>query len=288
MASLILPATTAASVSSRNPQQQTPHCSIQSINSISLRLPSNCKSKLRSSIKGLRSHRSNLTLVKAQLNEVTGDVSPIAVANGTSKVGGLVLEKKDMKQADKPLAMRLSSSEEEESVAEFLAQVSALVKLVDSRDVMELQLKQSGCEVVIRKKEALPQPSLPNNGIMMMQSPPPAAIARPAPGSPAAAPTPVSSLAQAPAPSPPAGKPKSSHPPLKCPMAGSFYRCPAPGEPPFVKVGDKVQKGQIICIIEAMKLMNEIEADRTGTVVEILVEDGKPVSVDTPLFAIEP
>ncbi|RZR88090.1 hypothetical protein BHM03_00015610 [Ensete ventricosum] len=87
---------------------------------------------------------------------------------------------------------------------------------------------------------------------------------------------------------------KSSIPPLKCPMAGTFYRCPAPGEPPFVKVGDKVQKGQVVCIIEAMKLMNEIEdwdnttpgvsylqSDQSGTVVEIIAEDGKPVSVDS-------
>ncbi|XP_042445268.1 biotin carboxyl carrier protein of acetyl-CoA carboxylase, chloroplastic-like isoform X2 [Zingiber officinale] len=81
---------------------------------------------------------------------------------------------------------------------------------------------------------------------------------------------------------------KSSIPPLKCPMAGTFYRCPAPGEPPFIKVGDKVQKGQVVCIIEAMKLMNDIEADKSGTVVEILAEDGKPVSVDMPLLVIQP
>ncbi|KAL1566363.1 Biotin carboxyl carrier protein of acetyl-CoA carboxylase 1, chloroplastic [Salvia divinorum] len=71
-------------------------------------------------------------------------------------------------------------------------------------------------------------------------------------------------------------------------MAGNFYRSPAPGAPPFVKVGDKVQKGQVICIIEAMKLMNDIEADHSGTVVEVLVDDGKPVSLDMPLFIIEP
>ena len=80
----------------------------------------------------------------------------------------------------------------------------------------------------------------------------------------------------------------SSHPPLKCPMAGTFYRSPAPGEPAFVKVGDKVKKGQVICIIEAMKLMNEIEADQSGTIAEVLAEDGKPVSVDMPLFVIVP
>ncbi|XP_042439953.1 biotin carboxyl carrier protein of acetyl-CoA carboxylase 2, chloroplastic-like [Zingiber officinale] len=63
-------------------------------------------------------------------------------------------------------------------------------------------------------------------------------------------------------------------------MTGTFYRNPGPGLPPFVKPGDKVNKGQVLCIIEAMKLMNEIEADQAGTVVEILlIEDGKPVGV---------
>ncbi|KAK9141114.1 hypothetical protein Scep_010795 [Stephania cephalantha] len=113
---------------------------------------------------------------------------------------------------------------------------------------------------------------------------PPAAPAAALPiSSPAPAPTPIAT------PSLPAAKPaKSSHPPLKSPMAGTFYRSPGPGQPAFVKVGDKVQKGQSLCIIEAMKLMNEIEADQSGKIVEILLEDGKPVSVDTPLFVIEP
>ncbi|KAK4436993.1 Biotin carboxyl carrier protein of acetyl-CoA carboxylase 1, chloroplastic [Sesamum alatum] len=168
------------------------------------------------------------------------------------------------------------------SISSFMTQVTDLVKLVDSKDIMELQLKQMDCELIIRKKEALPQPSIaapaysippPTHQALLPPQLPPASL----PSAPASVPTP-------PAPS----KAKSSHPPFKCPMAGNFYRSPAPGAPPFVKVGDKVQKGQVICIIEAMKLMNEIEADQSGTVVEILVDDGKPVSVDLPLFIIEP
>uniref|UniRef100_A0A2P2NMX5 Biotin carboxyl carrier protein of acetyl-CoA carboxylase n=1 Tax=Rhizophora mucronata TaxID=61149 RepID=A0A2P2NMX5_RHIMU len=115
----------------------------------------------------------------------------------------------------------------------------------------------------------------------MLAAPPPVAAPTPAPATPTPAAAP-------PAPPPAPKASTSSHPPLKCPMAGTFYRCPAPGEPPFVKVGDKVHKGQVICIIEAMKLMNEIEADHSGTIAEILVEDGKPVSVDMPLFVIAP
>ncbi|KAL2335453.1 hypothetical protein Fmac_016666 [Flemingia macrophylla] len=175
---------------------------------------------------------------------------------------------------------------DESSITAFMSQVTDLVKLVDSRDIVELQLKQSDCELMIRKKEALQPPSAVAPALPPMQyatypspPPPPAVASAPASSSP---PKTASAL---PAP----GKANTfSHPPLKSPMAGTFYRSPAPGEPPFVKVGDKVKKGQVVCIIEAMKLMNEIEADQSGTIAEIIAEDGKPVSVDTPLFVIAP
>lgn len=181
------------------------------------------------------------------------------------------------------------------SISVFMTQVAEVVRLVDSRDIVELQLKQLDCELIIRKKEALEQHSATAPVAMMQPHYPQAMIPYhpPQPSAPAPAPAPASAD---PAPSPPAlapvpptpAKPKSSHPPFKCPMAGTFYRAPAPGAPAFVKVGDKVEKGQVVCIVEAMKLMNEIEADRSGTIVEILVDDGKPVSVDMPLLMIEP
>lgn len=71
-------------------------------------------------------------------------------------------------------------------------------------------------------------------------------------------------------------------------MVGTFYRAPAPEEPPFVEVGDKVQVGQTLCILEAMKLMNEIEAEVSGEVVEVLVENGTPVEFDQPLIRLKP
>ncbi|CAM8983881.1 unnamed protein product [Rhodiola kirilowii] len=177
----------------------------------------------------------------------------------------------------------------DESISEFIVQVSNLIKLVNSKDIVELHMKQLDCELLIRKKEALPQPATlppPPSYIMQAPPPPPPANQTPAPSTSQA----PSSTALVPAPaSAPAAKPgKPSLPHLKCPMAGTFYRSPGPGEPAFVKVGDKVQKGQVLCIIEAMKLMNEIEADQSGTIVEVLAEDGKPVSVDTPLFVIQP
>ena len=72
------------------------------------------------------------------------------------------------------------------------------------------------------------------------------------------------------------------------PFVGTFYRTPAPDQPAFVEVGSVVKKGQVLCIIEAMKLMNEIEADEPGKITEILVENGQPVEFGQPLFRIEP
>lgn len=231
--------------------------------------------------KGFQSSWNRSTLVKAQLNEVA-DGSTNSVATSSSKAELRVTENKDDNSSSEP------DPTSEESISEFIAQVKNLVRLVDSRDIVELQLKQLDCELTIRKKEALPQPPAPAPVMMHAPAQPPtfqaaSPPAPPAPSGPAAPSNPP------PAAAPPALKPaKSSHPPLKCPMAGTLYRSPAPGEPVFVKVGDKVQKGQVLCIIEAMKLMNEIEADHSGTLTEILVDDGKPVSVDMPLFVIEP
>ncbi len=92
-----------------------------------------------------------------------------------------------------------------------------------------------------------------------------------------------------PEPSPPAPPPgRSDLIDVRAPMVGTFYCAPAPDEAPFVKVGDKVQVGQTLCILEAMKLMNEIEADTPGQVVEILVENGTPVEFDQPLIRLKP
>lgn len=111
---------------------------------------------------------------------------------------------------------------------------------------------------------------------------------RPAPEGPAA--VPAAPLAAAPAPAPAA----AAEPPpaieghiVKSPMVGTFYRAPSPGAKPFVEVGDAVKAGQTVCIIEAMKLLNEIEADRDGVVKAILVENGQPVEYGEPLIALE-
>jgi len=74
---------------------------------------------------------------------------------------------------------------------------------------------------------------------------------------------------------------------IRSPMVGTFYRSPSPGAEPYVKEGDIVKKGQVLCIIEAMKVMNEIESDVTGRIVKVLVENGKPVEYNQPLFLVD-
>lgn len=106
---------------------------------------------------------------------------------------------------------------------------------------------------------------------------------------------PVAPVAPAPAPAPavaePAAAPESAAPSVnghvvKSPMVGTFYQSPSPGSPAFVEVGQHVKVGDVICIVEAMKMMNQIEADKAGTIEAILVEDGQPVEFDQPLVTI--
>jgi acetyl-CoA carboxylase biotin carboxyl carrier protein len=112
---------------------------------------------------------------------------------------------------------------------------------------------------------------------------------------PAPAPVPVPAPVPAPAPAeaaPAPEAPKADECPgcveIRAPIVGTFYRAPAPDAPPYVKEGDRVEKGQVLCIIEAMKLMNEIESEVSGIVKKILVENGEPVEYGQPLFLIQP
>ncbi len=103
------------------------------------------------------------------------------------------------------------------------------------------------------------------------------------PAAPAATPQ-----APAPAAAKASGDDSSKYQPIKAPMIGTFYRSASPESPAFVNVGDEVKKGQVICIIEAMKLFNEIEAEVSGKVVKVMVDNASPVEYDQPLFMIDP
>lgn len=148
-----------------------------------------------------------------------------------------------------------------------LRKLKTLIDLVAESDIAELEVTEGESKVRILKSSTAPQ------GQVMMMQPQQAAIQAPAP---VAATAPV-------APSAPA--PVAGHI-VKSPMVGSFYRSSAPGSPAFVEVGATVKEGDTLCIIEAMKLLNEIEADASGVIKEILVENGQPVEFGQPLFVI--
>jgi acetyl-CoA carboxylase biotin carboxyl carrier protein len=175
--------------------------------------------------------------------------------------------------------------------------IKKLLKIVKDSGVSEVEITEDDFKVVIRTQppsgsaSSPPPPAWP-----AYAAPPPVAYAPP----PAPAPAPPAPPAQ-PAPGVPAPEPPPSPEAaadsmpeaarngtvVKAPIVGTFYRASAPGEAPFVEVGDVVRAGDTLCIIEAMKLMNEIESEVDGKVAEILVDDALPVEYDHPLFLIE-
>ena len=160
-----------------------------------------------------------------------------------------------------------------------LRKIKTLIELVEESGVAELEVKE-GEESVRISRYPTGANAMPPLGYAM---PPPVYAAAPTP-----APAPVANAAveAAPAPAAAAPKPDARHI-VKAPMVGTFYRSPSPGAKPFVEVGQTVKSGQTLCIIEAMKMLNQIEADKSGVVVEILAENEKGVEFDQPLFAIE-
>lgn len=146
-----------------------------------------------------------------------------------------------------------------------LRKLKTLIDLVAESDIAELEITEGEDKVKIVKSTA-----------------PIAYAASPAPVYAAAAPV-AAEPAVAPAPAAPVALEVDT---VKSPMVGTFYRSPSPGSAVFVEVGQSVQQGQPLCIIEAMKLLNEIEADKAGVVKEILVNNGEPVEYGQPLFVI--
>ena len=151
-----------------------------------------------------------------------------------------------------------------------LRKLNTLIDLVSESNVSELEITEADGKVRIVKAGATPVAV----AMPMMQAAAPVQAAAAAPAAPAAP-------AAAEAPAEPTGHI------VKSPMVGTFYRASSPGAKAFADVGDVVKEGQAICIIEAMKIMNEIEADKDGTITKILVENGQPVEYGQPLFIIE-
>jgi acetyl-CoA carboxylase biotin carboxyl carrier protein len=169
-----------------------------------------------------------------------------------------------------------------------LAEIQDLIKFVAKSGVSEVELESGDFKIVI-KAPATGKRGAKNNPEVIQQTyvPPPQPV-QAAPAPVAAAPAP----ATAPAAATPAAAPKTEendkYITIKSPMIGTFYRRPSPDKPLFVNVGDEIKEGQVVCIIEAMKLFNEIESEISGKVVKILVEDNTPVEYDQPLFLVDP
>ncbi len=161
-------------------------------------------------------------------------------------------------------------------------QIKELIDQVANHRLSGLELERSGFRLRIDGQTNARAPaagSVPPTVISAEAAAPSAAASPPAEtATPPAAPSPAESA--------PESLPRDVHV-LTSPIVGTFYRAPNPDSPPFVEVGDRVRSGQVLCIVEAMKLMNEIESDSDGTVVEVYVENAQPVEYGESLFAIK-
>lgn len=153
-----------------------------------------------------------------------------------------------------------------------IRKVKKLIELLEASDVAEIEIQEGEESVRISRGTSAPMPAPVSYQAAAAPAPvpvPAAASVPPPAASPAAAPT-----AEIPANA------------VKSPMVGTFYSAPSPSSPPFIEVGKHVKAGEVICIVEAMKMMNQIEADHSGVVEAILVKDGEPVEFDQPLVVI--
>lgn len=155
-------------------------------------------------------------------------------------------------------------------------QIQELIRLINKSNIGEITVEEKGFKIVIKQKQEAVQQVL---------------------AAPMYAPQPIAAAAPPPAPTaPPAEKTKpaaennapSNLITIKSPMIGTFYRRASPDKPLFVEVGDDITPGKVVCIIEAMKLFNEIESEVSGKVVKVLVDDASPVEYDQPLYLVEP
>lgn len=162
-------------------------------------------------------------------------------------------------------------------------QIQELIKIVNRSNIGELCIEQNDFKITIKQKEEQVQTIVAAPQPVQISAPQPQTIV-PAPMPP----TPTSMDAAAMAAEQPAAAKTDNYVTIKSPMIGTFYRRPSPDKPIFVEVGDEVSPGKVVCIIEAMKLFNEIESEISGKVVKILVENASPVEYDQPLFLVDP
>jgi acetyl-CoA carboxylase biotin carboxyl carrier protein len=157
-----------------------------------------------------------------------------------------------------------------------LKELKEILQILEEKEITEFELEEEGIKLRIRKATSANHASGAMLTPVVTAGPP--ATAAPGPVAPAPDPTP----AAGPAPAAP-----EANLVVKSPIVGTFYRTPDPNSPPFVSVGDRVRVGQVLCIIEAMKLMNEIEAETAGVILKIHHESGQPVQYGDPLFTLQ-
>ena len=159
-----------------------------------------------------------------------------------------------------------------------IKQIQELVKLINKTSIGEITIEEGGTKITIKQKKDPAQHIITAAPVAAAPAPVAAAPA------PASAPAPAASDA----PAKPAATKTDNYVTIKSPMIGTFYRKASPDKPSLIEIGDEVSVGKVVCIIEAMKLFNEIESEVSGKIVKVLVEDASPVEYDQPLFLVEP
>lgn len=154
--------------------------------------------------------------------------------------------------------------------------IQNLIRFVSKAEVAEVSIKQEDIEIKIKTLHGISNQPVAQS--FYVPQPGQAPVAQ------AAAPAPVASTESA----APATEENSNYITVKSPMIGTFYRASGPGKDPFISVGDTIAPGKVLCIVEAMKLFNEIESEVSGKIVKILVDDATPVEYDQPLFLVDP
>lgn len=164
-------------------------------------------------------------------------------------------------------------------------EIQELIKLVNKSNLTEFKMKEGEFEITIRTKKYAKS----NKGTSVFQAPP-AMMPMQAPMAPAPQAAPAASAipAAVPAASAPASADTSNLLEIRSPIVGTFYRSASPDKPPYVAIGDMIGEGSVVCIVEAMKLFNEIESEVSGKIVKVLLEDAQPVEYDQVLFLVEP
>ncbi|MGB0172642.1 MAG: acetyl-CoA carboxylase biotin carboxyl carrier protein [Flavobacteriaceae bacterium] len=159
-----------------------------------------------------------------------------------------------------------------------LKEIQNLIKFVAKSGVNEVHVEMGETKVTIKT----------GGDVVQQVVTAPAAIEVATPAAPVAAPAPAPAAEPAP-PAPAAATAENdNHITIKSPIIGTFYRKPSPDKPNFVEAGDQVNEGDVLCVVEAMKLFNEIESEVSGTIVKVLVDDSSPVEFDQPLFIVDP